>query len=340
MSRETLSGIRLRPYAGESDLAAIARLENLESEADDIPERTSVGSIAARFANPSEHFDPRRDVTLAEIDGLAVGLAMREWVDTTDGAREYRSHGCVDPAWRRRGLGTILLAENERRLRALVAGIDPSVETVFGSWSGETQLGDVALLDAAGYERVRWFFEMTRPNLSDVPDIAVPEGLTVREVTPELAARVWAADIEAFQDHWGGFDRSDASLQRWLDDPSTDLSLWIVAFDGDEVAGGVVNVIDAAENAALDRRRGLLASVFTRRPWRRRGLARALIARSLLRLRAAGMSSAVLGVDAENPSGALELYEGIGFEVEYRSTAWRKPLEPLVQPDQSAHDGQ
>ena len=67
-------------------------------------------------------------------------------------------------------------------------------------------------------------------------------------------------------------------------------------------------------------------SVFTRRQWRRRGLGRALIARSLVRLRERGMTSASLGVDAENPSGALGLYEGIGFAASYRSAAWRKEM--------------
>jgi mycothiol synthase len=39
------------------------------------------------------------------------------------------------------------------------------------------------------------------------------------------------------------------------------------------------------------------------------------------------MSSAVLGVDAENPTGALGVYEVTGFEVERRATTFRKPLE-------------
>jgi ribosomal protein S18 acetylase RimI-like enzyme len=64
--------------------------------------------------------------------------------------------------------------------------------------------------------------------------------------------------------------------------------------------------------------------VFTRRPWRRRGLATALIARSLVVLRERGMTSAALGVDAANASGALGLYEGLGFAVDTRASAWRK----------------
>jgi ribosomal protein S18 acetylase RimI-like enzyme len=96
---------------------------------------------------------------------------------------------------------------------------------------------------------------------------------------------------------------------------------------GDQIAGGVLNTIYPEENEGLGLKRGWLDSVFTRRPWRRRGLARALIARSLAALRERGMTSAILGVDADNPTGALGLYEGIGFAVESRYTAWRKPME-------------
>ncbi|TAJ99010.1 MAG: GNAT family N-acetyltransferase [Chloroflexota bacterium] len=328
MKTATVPGLRLRPYAGEPDLAEIARIQNLEAEADDIPERTDVESLAAQFRHPGEHFEPIRDVTVAEVGGRPVAVAMREWVDTTDGLREYRVNGAVAPAWRRRGIGSLLLAENERRVRELAAGhVTPNPRAI-GSWSGDTQPGNAALLAAAGFQRARWFFEMVRPHLDDLPDAPLPDGLELRPVTADNVRAVWFANVEAFRDHWGGFDPSETHLQRWLDDPSNDLSLWIVAFEGEEVAGGVINAINAAENEALGLHRGWLASVFTRRPWRQRGLARALIVRSLLRLRERGMTTGALGVDADNPSGALGLYERIGFEVVYRSTAWRKPLAP------------
>jgi ribosomal protein S18 acetylase RimI-like enzyme len=128
-------------------------------------------------------------------------------------------------------------------------------------------------------------------------------------------------------DHWGGFDASDASFQQWLRDPNFDPSLFVIAWDGDEIAGGVINAIDAEENEALGRRRGLLDSVFVRRRWRRRGLASALVGRSLALLRKRGMTSALLGVDADNPTGALGVYERAGFEVDLRSSAYHKPME-------------
>jgi GNAT superfamily N-acetyltransferase len=320
------TGLRLRPYSGEADLVDIARIQNAEAEADRLPERTSVEHLAAEYGHASASFDPARDVTLAEIDGQVVGVASRSVVDTTDGLREYRNDGEVAPEWRGLGVGRALLEENLRRQRELAGTERSERPRVLGSWSGETQAGDTALLEAAGFRKVRWFFEMVRPTLADVPAVPMPDGLEIRPVDASLARLVWDADIEAFEDHWGGFDHSEEQLQRWLARPSTDLSLWLVAFDGDEVAGGILNSIDAAENAALGFQRGLLSSVFTRRPWRRRGLARALIARSLVLLRERGMTSAALGVDADNPSGALGLYEGMGFRVDYRATAWRKDL--------------
>jgi ribosomal protein S18 acetylase RimI-like enzyme len=321
---KVLAGLRLRPYAGEADLAEIMRIENLEAEADTIPERRNLEDLVAEYGHPSEAFDPARDVTLAEVDGRVVAVGSRETIDTTDGFREHRVHGAVDPAWRRRGIGRAMLLENERRQRDVAAAEHGASRRLFGSWTAATQAGNNALLASAGYEPARWFFDMVRRNLDDVADVPMPGGLEVRPITPELARAVWAADIEAFADHWGGFDHSEEHLQRWLASPHTDLSMWVVAFDGEEIAGGVLNTIDAAENAALGQQRGWLSSVFTRRPWRRRGLATALIARSLVLHRERGMDQAALGVDGDNPSGAFGLYEGLGFEVAERFTAWRK----------------
>jgi ribosomal protein S18 acetylase RimI-like enzyme len=324
---DTVAGLRLRPFAGEADIPHLVRMHNAEAEADGLHYRTNLEEMRAQVAHASASFTPARDITIAELDGQVVGVASREVVDTTDGLREYRLDGEVDPAFRRRGIGTALLEDGMRRhreLHATEAADGMSRPPVFGSWSTERQPGDNALLEAAGFEPKRWFFEMVRPTLDDIPELPLPDGLELRPIDVSLARKVWDADVEAFQDHWGGFDGSEEHLQRWLDNPTTDLSLWVIAFDGDEVAGGILNGIDPEQNAALGIRRGWLNSVFTRRPWRRRGLASALIAESFRLLRSRGMTSAALGVDADNPSGALGLYEGLGFEVDMRSTAWRK----------------
>jgi ribosomal protein S18 acetylase RimI-like enzyme len=77
----------------------------------------------------------------------------------------------------------------------------------------------------------------------------------------------------------------------------------------------------------FDRPRGWIARVSVRRPWRRRGIASALTAAGLRALRERGMTSAQLGVDSENPTGALGVYERLGFAVAERATTFRRPLE-------------
>jgi mycothiol synthase len=322
-------GLSLRPYAGTADLPEIVRIQNAEWEADGLDYRETVEDQAAFFAHASEKFDVARDLTIAEVAGRMVGYARRDWVDANDGVREYRSRGAVDPAWRRRGIGSALLANAEGRQAALASTQATDRPRVLGSFIEGRNVGGNALVEANGYRPVRWFFEMARTGLQEFlpPILPMPDGLEVRPVETGQLLQIWRADIEAFRDHWGGGDDSEEAFRRSQDAPDFDPSLWVVAWEGDEVAAAVVNTIYVHENAATGGRRGWLDSVFTRRAWRKRGLASALIARSLHVLAERGMETAMLGVDADNPSGALRLYESFGFAVVERGQAWRKPLE-------------
>ena len=100
---------------------------------------------------------------------------------------------------------------------------------------------------------------------------------------PKQIRLVWNAAKEAFQDALGYSedDWSDARFELWKADPLLRPELWQVAWDGDEVAGMVLNYIIDEENQTYGRSRGYTSVICTRRPWRRRGLARALLARSL-----------------------------------------------------------
>jgi mycothiol synthase len=320
--------VQLRSYAGEQDLPAIVEIFNAEHEADQIPWRPTVSDLRAEYSNPNDNFDPKRDVVIAEVDGRPVGVASIEWVDDRDSEqRWHRIFGSVHPALRRRGIGTLLHREAVRRAREVAATHRTERRRVLGVFTGEHQPGGIALAERHGFEPVRWFFDMIRPDLDDIPDVPLPDGLEIRPIGEDRYRQLWEADMEAFRDHWGGHDESEEAYRRWLESPHFDPTLFVVAFDGDEVAAGVINGIFPEENAKLGVQRGWLNSVFTRRPWRRRGLARALIARSLAVLRQRDMAEAALGVDADNPTGALGLYESVGFRVAQRFTAWRRPME-------------
>jgi ribosomal protein S18 acetylase RimI-like enzyme len=329
VERASIPGLTLRPYAGEADIPVIVDIINRELEADGVPFREDVGHVGAWYSNASAGFDPVRDVTIAEIDGKPVAFADRSWVDTTLEPiwREYRMTGSVLPEWRRKGIGTLLLQHNEAKQRELARTHETDHPRVFGSWTSTRQAGAIALLEANGYEIARHFFEMTRPLDEPIPDVPAPDGLEIRPVREDEYRKIWKADVEAFKDHWGGFEDSEEQYQRWLVRPDFDPSMWVVVYDGEKVAGASINAISKEENEQLGVKRGWLHSVFTMREYRRRGVARAAVAQSLKVLKERGMDTGILGVDATNPTGALRVYEGVGFSVAEQSTAWRKPFD-------------
>lgn len=326
MSQPPLPGLVARPYR-TGDAAAVAQLWNRCDEADGVPWRASVGEIENWLSRANEKFDAARDMRMVEADGALIATWQVDWVDTTDGLREYRLDGMVDPEWRRKGIGTWLLHDSQAHARSRDAALPTELPRLFGSWQPDTRLGALALMRREGFAPARYFFDMVRPTMDGIVVPPLPDGLELRPVASDQLRQLWSADTEAFRDHWGGFDDSDERFATWTGDPNFDPSLFVIAWDGDEIAGGVFNEIDETGNRAFNRKRGWLSSVFVRRRWRRRGLGAAVVARSLEVLRERGMTSAGLGVDAENPTGALGLYERAGFEVDFRSTAFRKPME-------------
>ena len=323
-------GVSLRPFAGDADLAAFVEIHRAANEADGVEERTTLEAMRNWASYPSRSFDVSRDVVVAEVAGRPVAYGVTNWVDTSDGVREYGSRGHVHPNWRRRGIGTAILRHNEAQMREQAFAHDVDTPRVHGAYSSERRPGATALLEANGYRPVRWFFDMVRPTLDGIVVPPLPDGIEIRPVSGrDQMRKLFDADVEAFHDHWGGFDATDEVFEQWLADPDYDPALFVVAWDGEEIAGAVWNVIQVAENEAFNRRRGLLDSVAVRRPWRGRGLGSALVGLSLRLLREHGMDSATLGVDADNPNGALRLYENAGFEVDVRSTGYRKPMEVI-----------
>jgi ribosomal protein S18 acetylase RimI-like enzyme len=333
-----IPGLIFRRLRLPDDLEALAAMHNRASLADGIDELESAAEWEAWLAHPSG-FDPMADCLIGEVDGAIVAYAQARASTDNDGGRNYTCGGEVDPGYRGRGIGRAVLrhnirhqrdrAQRERAQREAGATETPEVSTDrrLESWAFESQARRIRLLESEGFTVVRWFFEMLRPHLDDIVDLPMPDGLEIRPVLPEQHRAIWAADIEAFRDHWGASEESEEAFERFFGPPDFHPHLWRVAWDGDEVAGVVMNRILTTYNEQTGERRGLLAGVSVRRPWRGRGLARALVAQSLQAFRDAGMTSAVLGVDAENPTGALGVYEANGFAVHRRGMNFRRPLD-------------
>jgi mycothiol synthase len=320
-----IPGLRLRRLRRPGDDAVIVGLVNAGMAADGIPHRLSVAQIASWLDHPSR-LDLDEDLLIAEVNGSPVAYAEGGWEQDNDGGRNYGSWGQVHPDWRRQGLGAALLHWVEGRQRQVAATHPAGVEQRLESWANEIEAGRIALLEGHGYRIARYDYEMERPGMDDIPDLPLPPGIELRPAREEHLRRIWETEVEVFRDHWGSIDDSEASFERKRDDPRRDMRLWVVAWQGDEIVGQVLNRIDPEANEELGLRRGWVNSVGVRRAWRRQGIATALVAESLRLLRDAGMATAGLGVDAENPHGALGVYESVGFHVARTERVYRKPL--------------
>jgi mycothiol synthase len=321
-----IDGLTFRRFRGPSDYPHMIAVIDAGKVADRIERTETVEDLARNYAHLT-NCDPYQDMLFAEVSGEVIAYSRVTWWQEENGPRVYLLFGFIKPAWRRKGIGTAMLRANERRLREIAATHPDTGPRFLQSWAADTETTYESLLQRAGYTAIRYAFEMVRPSLDEIPAFELPEGLEVRPVEQSQMRAIWEADQEAFKDHWGYSPGTEEDYKAFLDFPYSDPSLWRVAWDGDQVAGQVRSFINHNENVEYSRLRGYTEFISVRRPYRRRGLARALIAMSLGALKDRGMREAALGVDAENPSGALRVYEDCGFRVMKRSTTYRKPLD-------------
>ena len=219
-----------------------------------------------------------------------------------------------------------MLRYNQNRLHEIASEQKNGVPRYFESFASDTEVAAEALLVSEGFEVTRFFYEMVRPLSEPIADKPFTGGLEVRPVLPEHYRLIWDANQEAFQDHWGYSPAKEQDYVRWLNDSNFDPSLWQVAWEGDQVAGMVLNYLNEPENAEYQRKRGYTEDICVRRRWRKLGLATALITCSLKMFKAMGMTEAALGVDTQNLSGALRLYESVGFRSVKKHMTYRKPM--------------
>jgi len=316
---------RIRP-GDETEYARMAELVAAANRIDEIPWLPTAAHLR-EDVELSPGSDPARDLLLIEVGDelVAFGGVQRA---VRDGRPVYDAWGTVHPDHRRRGIGGALLRHDLGHIRGRAIREDEGQAVVVRAHAEATETGHRALLEQSGFAIVRWFFLMRRGDLADIPAVVLPDGIEIRPVETAHHRAIFEAEAEAFRDHWGHREMTDADFRRTYERAELDTSLWVVGWDGDEVAGVVQNWIWPEENAELGVARGWHERISVRRPWRRRGLARALTAESLHRLRGAGMTDTMLGVDAANQTRALGLYEGLGFEVHQRSMAYERTIGP------------
>ena len=258
-----IPGLAFRRFCGAADLPTIAAVMNASLVADRNGERTTAEGLANTYAHPV-HWDPQQDTLLVKVDGTLIGYAHTEWREEDDNDCPHYIHLHLAPEWRGRGLELAMQHHMERRAQVDAAGLD-GVRHWFASMAPETWHARTEMLLAQGYTPVRYFFEMYRSLDGDLPEASLPTGLAFRPPLPEHYRAIWETGEECFRDQWGHVSLSDEDYHAWVATPDLDPSLWLVAWDGDQIAGAAINVAHKSECGERDTW-GETDDLFVRRP--------------------------------------------------------------------------
>jgi mycothiol synthase len=223
--------------------------------------------------------------------------------------------GRVHPEHNNLGLGTYLLEWAEMRANQAIpkapnkARVGMICTTIILNQAAQN------LFQAAGMEVVRNWLRMVIDLDSPPPKPQIPEGIEIRTLVVDRDEwQLSKAIIEAFKDHWGYIERPmEEEHERWMhmvrNNEDFDPSLCFLAWDGDQIAGASLCWPKSHDDADM----GWVDELAVRRPWRQRGLGLGLLHHSFGVFYQREKLRVGLGVDAQNLTSALRLYEKAGM---------------------------
>lgn len=282
--------------------------------------------IADVFTLP--HIDPARDVILAfAADGALLASASSFLHPSRDEIAKAQLNGAVRPDMRRRGIGAAVLAWSTTRAREQLASVDAPVEKQMVLYAEERTVDAVRLAERFGLRPERWFTTMERDLSAPIPERTAPEGTELVTYRPELAEAARVARNDAFRDHWGSLATTPDSWRAFVAGPFLRSDLSSVVIEGERIIAFCLASVNEDDWTALGASHAYIDLIGVVRDRRGRGLAPTVIAHTLRAARDAGLERAVLDVDTASPTGALGLYERLGFVATERSCALVLRLE-------------
>ena len=310
------------------DLQAAIRLFNRwsqsvirQNEVDD-PE-----ALRTEWSSPG--LDLARDVRVVLAPGGQPAGYVEAWTDAKPPVHPW-IWGRVDPDQEGLGLGTWLLGWAEERVCQALSEVPPELR--FAPRLGIYREAEMSrrLFEDFGYGHIRSSYTMQIEMDAPPPESVWAEGITVRTFDPEKDLEaVYQAEVDSFRDHFGFVEEPyEEGLKRFKHFQTAyedfDPSLWFLAMDGDEVAGISLCRLHGYD----DPERGWVGTLGVRRPWRKRGIGLALLVHSFGEFYRRGQRKAGLGVDAQNLTGALRLYEKAGMHVHRVFDLFEKEIRP------------
>ncbi|MBU0705006.1 MAG: GNAT family N-acetyltransferase [Chloroflexi bacterium] len=293
------------------------------------PER-GVDEIRTGWQRPGFNLEADTLVMLAP-DGQIVGYS---------GVWDNAPHVCifvdgsVRPEYRGQGIGTALCQWAEDRARQSIPKAPEGARVALRQEKLSTDEAAQELLRGQGYRLARYelcmLIEMDEPP----PEPVVPGEITIRPFVRGQEERAVIQSVrETFKDHWGYVERPfEDDFQDWmhyLDKASdSDPSLWFVAVNCDGGKEEIVGTSLCHPTLAEDPEKSLVFGLGMRRPWRRQGIALALLRHCFGALYRRGKRKVTLGVDAQSLTGATRLYDKAGMRVDRQYVTYEKDLRP------------
>lgn len=270
-------------------------------------------------------FNLEKDAFVVEtLDGRIVGY---EEISNSYGYAILRTNGYTHPDFRGRGIGTNLLRTAVKRAREIMAFAEPDVRVSITTIIGRDEPDRIALYGNEGYRPVRYHLRME--SILDGPPAEArwPEGIELRPFNQmEHDVAVWQANNEAGLGEPGSHKWT---LDKWREyrfgDPEFDPSLWAIAWNGDDVVGYSLNRYRSGI--------GWIRAVGVRPPWRKRGIATALLLHSFGEYYRRGTRTIGLDVDLQDPAGGQRLYERVGMHPASASVTYEKILRAGHDPE-------
>lgn len=303
----------------------MAELVNYIDSVEKVDETTSPDELRQWFTSPS--VDSQHNIHAWEdAEGRLVAFALVLTLAPTETSADGRMAFYIHPDAGRSGLADEIIAWGEGRLRE--HGAQYEVPCILYSGALESHKSKREALERNGFKIARYFFVMHRPLDEPLEGPQLPEGFTLSNVAeqPDIERYVEMHNL-AFIDHWSFHPLTPERRAHFLKDPQykSEGGLLAIAPDG-TFASYVDCYIDAGHNERSGKSEGWIGTLGTRRGYRKMGLGRAMLLAGLHWLKSQGIQTGVLDVDADNPTGALRLYESVGFRTVKTEVVYSKDV--------------
>lgn len=258
---------------------------------------------------------------LAEFNAQPVGLVYAQVDRFREERKGFIQSVKVVPEHRGKGIGRKLV---ERAIESFRKRGMERVEAVASKKEA------IKLFEGMGFKQVRVYSLMKRALESLPQNIGENQEVVLRKLH-----RRDKADIElltflendTFSEHYNFRPASVEEVEHMLyENPSFREQEWLFVDLGNEPVGYVGTGIDSKYNQERNTRAGWIMDIGVLKAHRRRGVGIRLMIEGMKLLKAKGMNEVMLGVDDQNPTKAIKLYEKLGFQAARKDIAYLKTI--------------